>query len=558
MSRRLACVATVVAALVLSCHAVRAESPYDGTWKVVVLLPNSELSLYILHVDSAGSQPKIELRSASNPAYAGTPAVESAAADALRFSVKAPATTFKFSAYPPRGEKAPATMPGSVLLGSRRDLVRFERTDLKELDAKQAARQFPEYQDYLKAMRTKEPEDKAEILKELAGKTLSAGLALQVQLELAAALAAAGAKDDAIKNAADRALELTATYGPEMRNTTLGQVAQKLIAAKKAANVALIYARLADKELPASSAAAQKVAVLQSLASALKQADRPDEVKSVEVRLAKLEKVLDEEFLKSAVPFETTRYQRSAAGRVALVELFTGAQCPPCVAADVAFDAALKTYGAQDVILLQYHLHIPGPDALTNDDTEKRARYYKVQGVPATYVGGGKNLPLGGSKQMAKASYERLTKALTAQLDKEAPATIQATARQTGDDIAIVVEVANLKDAGDDTKLRVVLVEENIRYPGRNGQRFHHHVVRAMPGGPEGFELKSPSQRQEVKINLAELKRTLGEYLDKSNERRPFIDDQRPLDLSHLLVVAFIQNDQTQEVLQATQASVQR
>ena len=58
---------------------------------------------------------------------------------------------------------------------------------------------------------------------------------------------------------------------------------------------------------------------------------------------------------------------------MALVELFTGAQCPPCVAADIAFDAeAVKSYKAADVVLLQYHLHIPGPDPLTNADSEKR------------------------------------------------------------------------------------------------------------------------------------------------------------------------------------------
>ena len=57
------------------------------------------------------------------------------------------------------------------------------------------------------------------------------------------------------------------------------------------------------------------------------------------------------------------------ANKVAVLELFTGAQCPPCVAADVAFDALEKSYKHTDLILLQYHMHIPGPDPLTNPDT---------------------------------------------------------------------------------------------------------------------------------------------------------------------------------------------
>ena len=52
------------------------------------------------------------------------------------------------------------------------------------------------------------------------------------------------------------------------------------------------------------------------------------------------------------------------------MELFTGAQCPPCVAADVAFDVLEKTYKPADLVLIQYHLHIPGPDPLTNAASE--------------------------------------------------------------------------------------------------------------------------------------------------------------------------------------------
>jgi len=34
-------------------------------------------------------------------------------------------------------------------------------------------------------------------------------------------------------------------------------------------------------------------------------------------------------------------------------------QCPPCVAADLAFEGLGKTYKTSEVVLLQYHLHIP-------------------------------------------------------------------------------------------------------------------------------------------------------------------------------------------------------
>ena len=46
--------------------------------------------------------------------------------------------------------------------------------------------------------------------------------------------------------------------------------------------------------------------------------------------------------------------------------------------------------GPSELVLIQYHMHIPGPDPLTNTDTEARWKYYqnafsakKFGGVPA-------------------------------------------------------------------------------------------------------------------------------------------------------------------------------
>ena len=64
--------------------------------------------------------------------------------------------------------------------------------------------------------------------------------------------------------------------------------------------------------------------------------------------------------------------------RVVVVELFTGSECPPCLAADLAFDALEQTYTPKDVVLLEYHLHIPRPDPLTNTDSVERQEYYDV------------------------------------------------------------------------------------------------------------------------------------------------------------------------------------
>jgi hypothetical protein len=550
--------------LLLSGAAPAADAPYAGTWKVVILgsgqalPPGQELSLFLIKVEEKARGPQLELLSAGSPQFKEAKLEpEKAEGDTLKFAATTPGVTLKFTAYPPKGEKAPKTILGSAEFRGNYEFVRLERTDDKELDPDKATKRMEGLEDFAKAMRTGDAKEKDTALKEFVDKHAESPLAYLADLELASTRAKEEAKDKDVKVAADQAIRIAANYGPALEASATQQVAQRLVATKKAPALAAEYARQAEKVLPAGASTAQKVAVLKVLLAALQQGDKKEEVKEVSERLAKLDKVLDEEYLKSAVPFKTEPYKREGGkGRVVLVELFTGAQCPPCVAADVAFDAALKTYKPADVVLLQYHQHIPGPDPLTNDDTEKRSRYYDIEGVPSTYVDGGNDLGIGGPKDAGKTSFERLSKAINDQLAKDSPAKIKLAAKQTGDNIVISAEVSGAKDAGDDAKLRLALVEELVRYPGRNGQRFHHHVVRAMPGGVEGFEVKDGAAKQEVKVNLADLKKSLTEYLEKANARRPFIDEERPLDLKHLEVVAFVQNDKTKEILQAARVEV--
>jgi hypothetical protein len=241
-----------------------------------------------------------------------------------------------------------------------------------------------------------------------------------------------------------------------------------------------------------------------------------------------------------------------------LLELFTGAQCPPCVAADIAFDAALKSYKPSEVVALQYHLHIPGPDPLTNADSEARAEYYgkAVEGTPTAFVDGKVTEPLGGGAGGSKESYEALRKQLDAGLKKQAGARLQVDVRRAGDQIDMEAEILDLEKSGDRIRLRFVLIEEVVRYPGHNRQRLHHHVVRAFPGGVKGFALLDARAKKKASINLAELRKALTSYLDRAAKEQPFLDDERPMNLRNLKVVAFIQDDKSKEVLEAVQADV--
>ncbi len=58
--------------------------------------------------------------------------------------------------------------------------------------------------------------------------------------------------------------------------------------------------------------------------------------------------------------------------RVSVLELFTGAQCPPCVGADLATEALEHLYSQSHLIVLRYHVHIPAFDPMTNRENFNR------------------------------------------------------------------------------------------------------------------------------------------------------------------------------------------
>ena len=238
------------------------------------------------------------------------------------------------------------------------------------------------------------------------------------------------------------------------------------------------------------------------------------------------------------------------------MELFTGAQCAPCVAADVAFDALLKTYKPAEFIGLQSHVHIPGPDPLTNRDSMARQEYYgsDVHGTPSTFFNGHSEAAGGGPMANSMMKYteyrEIIDKALE---DTRVAATIDLSATRAGDQIKIVgsarlVRERRRKIEGGDRNsskpvLRLALTEESVRYVGGNKLRFHHHVVRALPAGADGQELKDGAGKIDVVVELADVKRNIEAYLSDYAKTRRFPSTTPEIKFDNLAVVAFVQDD---------------
>ncbi|MFN4260191.1 MAG: hypothetical protein ACK4RK_12915 [Gemmataceae bacterium] len=363
-----------------------------------------------------------------------------------------------------------------------------------------------------------------------------------------------------VRGWADKAYKAAEPYGARMQRIVALRMAESLLDQDDYTPVALEYARRADRLLDASDNAEDQTRTLQLLASALKKANLPDDVKQVEARLVKLESKLDEDYLKKMPPFKPDTYagRKGKSDRVVLVELFTGAQCPPCVAADLAFDAIDKTYKPTDVVLLQYHLHIPGPDPLTNPDTVARSDFYgeEIEGTPTIFFNGKPRASGGGGVDDSEEKYQQYRKVIDPLLETTTPIHLKADVKRAGDKLTIAATASDIAKPSDQLRLRLALAEKQVRYTGSNGLRFHHQVVRAMPGGVDGFPLEKKEVRQEVTVDLNDLRKEITAYLNAYGMRRPFPNSNRPLDFKDLRVIAFVQDDGTKEVLQAVEVEV--
>jgi hypothetical protein len=370
-----------------------------------------------------------------------------------------------------------------------------------------------------------------------------------------------GFTEDELKTLAEKYLKLANPTDAAVELQANGALARTLTKSAKGATLAIKYAKRAEELIGKDDPPTRRVNVLKLLARALTLAGKTDEAKTVDEKVAKLDSQLDEEFVKNNMEFKPEKFggRKGKSQRAVVCELFTGAQCPPCVSADIAFDAALKTYKYNEVIFLQYHLHIPGPDALTNHESEERQAYYgdAIGGTPTTFLDGKVTVEgLGGGKAAAEARYKSLCGWLNEEVEKDAGARLLLKVTRDGDKIEASADISDLKKTGDKVRLRFALIEDVVRYPGNNGQRLHHHIVRGFLGGTEGLSLKEAKETKTASINLATLRKSLTTYLEEANEARPFFNDDRPLSLKDLKVVAFIQDDATKEILQAAQAGV--
>ncbi len=258
-------------------------------------------------------------------------------------------------------------------------------------------------------------------------------------------------------------------------------------------------------------------------------------------------------------PLHPSKYVKSAqrTERVVLGEEYTGSGCPPCVAANLAFEAMLDRYPRTDFALIIYHEHIPRPDPMTNPDTLARWKWQQGRGVP-TYTIDGEPIGMGGGPRDAAPEIASLVQEkVDKQLDAAPAARIELSTSHDGRAVNASVNVSSVSQDSPGLVLNIVLVEKELTYSGENGIRFHPMVARAVAS----FALNVAKSKTETRrFDLAEVEASLANHIDefeKHDERHNkdgkfrFMERKTQVNPAHLAVVAFVQDAKTRQVLQS-------
>jgi hypothetical protein len=236
-------------------------------------------------------------------------------------------------------------------------------------------------------------------------------------------------------------------------------------------------------------------------------------------------------------------------GKSVLAEIFTGSECPPCVAADLGFDGLIEAFDPRYLVVLEYHLPIPGPDPLMNPATRRRQEFYGVSSTPTPFFDGEQKFPGGGGKLRAEEKFKEYRGEVEARVSAAPAVVLKVAAVRRGG--AVTVD-CSFDAVVPGAAYNVALVEREVRYRGSNGIVFHKMVVRDI------VSLDPSAKPARATFDLAVVERLAGKHLEDFEKERSvrFKEKKSGIDQARLAAVLFVQDQGTKRVLNAACADV--
>lgn len=214
-----------------------------------------------------------------------------------------------------------------------------------------------------------------------------------------------------------------------------------------------------------------------------------------------------------------------------LIEHFTQASCPPCATTNPIIFPIIEA-NHDRVATISYQVSWPGEDPMNKhnpSEVRNRVTYYGVQGVPGTSLNG--NLGASSLSTVTQANIDAV-KVQPASFDLDLQ--VEPYVNFQGLDIEFTMNAS--ANVSGNLVAHVVVVEDRVNFsspPGTNGEKEFHYVMKKMLPNSRGTDISSDWTAGQ------------SEKLTFSYEFENFYDWQQAG------VVAFIQDDNTKQIMQA-------
>ncbi len=256
-----------------------------------------------------------------------------------------------------------------------------------------------------------------------------------------------------------------------------------------------------------------------------------------------------------ALPFPAEPFRAPAGwkGKAVLAELFTGSECPPCVAADLGFDGLIEAYPIQYLAILEYHLPIPRPDPMMNPASKKRQDYYGVNSTPTVVIDGDKKMIGGGNRGMAEGKFKDYKAEINARVNAAPGLVLKARASRIGETVKVEYD---LETPLPGVEYHIALVQAEEEYKGSNGLQFHKLVVRDL------ITVDPAAADKQASFDLVQSEQATDEYLIEFErtytriQNFKFTERHTRIDRTKLRIVLFGQDRESKKVLNAVVADV--
>jgi hypothetical protein len=242
--------------------------------------------------------------------------------------------------------------------------------------------------------------------------------------------------------------------------------------------------------------------------------------------------------------------------RVVLCELFTGATGAPSIASDAALAALTGASTQSEVIALRYHVNVPAADPLANEENQERFKMYSGTTPPWLLIDGRFLPAIAGGMSEVPGVYQRLRLMVETALKDKIDLSLKMSVKADKDQITFDVKALGLKSFPANTRLQIVVAEDKVEFAASNGIRVHEMLARSLPAGIGGVAPVQGVLSFKGDVDLSKLRRNLARQLAKAEVEAEAPFDAKPLELKALHLVAFIQNGETGEVLQAASIPV--